>query len=348
MPEDCVQCLIIDPSLKKRWGERLPFRISVARRMEREGKVKIIDPEEEKQTPTRSVPVISQHGTQQGVHVFSRNQYRQYSTWPRVAWVQDFSKYGGAEYSNLYMIRIGEQLGFDIIGVTPKTFIRKFIRDAEVVIVNNVFEFDEKQLNELYWELFEHKLKFIKYDHDMRELRRLPKTRCLFERSVFNVFLSPAHRAEYQKEHIDGICLPLAVDTGYWRNIRAERKPNTCIIPTYHKGPENHDRLIAQHKDWQFTVIGRTLPPKRGNVTLLNNVAPDKLRELYNKHEHMAHLPKVLWAGERVYLEAALCGCKTIINDMVGHSSYGFKPEQIKAECMTAPYKFWKEVEEIL
>ena len=343
--DDIVVCKILDPGMRKRIGETIPLKLSKARGMEAKGLIHIPEPGETKPVPMPSVPVAAQGKSEAGVEVFNRNEYRKHSEYPRVAWVQDFSKYGGAEYSNLHVIRTGQKLGFDIVGVTPKTFNRSVIRDAQVVIVNNVFEFDEKQLKDLYWELFEYKKRFIKYDHDMRELRRLPKTRCLFERSAANVFLSNAHAKEYKKEHIYGISIPLAIDTAFWRNLRAERKPNTCIIPTYHKGPQNHDKIIAEHKDWQFTVIGNKLPTQKPNIHVLGKRTPEQMRELYNTHEHMVHCPAVLWAGERVYFEAMLCGCKTIINDNVGHKSWGAIE---RSSLEIAPYKFWELVENVI
>jgi hypothetical protein len=342
MAEETVLCAILDKAMKKRVGETMRFTLSKARVMERSGTVKILDPENNE---TTAEAVKRAETVDSPYRHYSRTEYRKHSNWPRVAWVQDFSKVGGAELSNLHVIKIGESLGFDIVGITPTNFNPRLIRDAQIVIVNNVFEFDEKQLHDIYWELFEHKKTFIKYDNDMRELRRLNKTRCLFERSATNIFLSPAHREAYRKEFIDGEVLPLAVDTGFWKPLAGERVPGSVIIPTYHKGAENHDRYIKDHPDCTFTVLGNRFPPTAKNIKLLNKQTPEKMRELFSSHETMVHLPAVLWAGERVYLEAMLCGCRCEVNENVGHRSW---PTIDKDQIKKAPFEFWRIVESCL
>ena len=61
----------------------------------------------------------------------------------------------------------------------------------------------------------------------------------------------------------------------------------------------------------------------------------------------LVHLPDAWCAGERVVLEAALCGCKVIANERVGHTSWGWDMTDIDAlrdRLADAPYEFWRLV----
>lgn len=325
-----VHCIVTDPALRKRVGDHIQLALPKAQRLEKEGKVKIGDSPDEVKTEINTSPVPTAQPR------FKQNM-------KRVAWVQDLSKIGGAELSNRHVVDIGENLGYEIILITPSTFNPDIIQAADITILNNIFEFTKPQLDQIYWKLFEEKKPFIKYDHDMRELRRLHKTRCLFERSRVNIFISIAHLREYEKEHINGIAIPLAIDTDFWKldsTIIKENRIHT-VIPTYHKGIENHNKYIREHPEESFIVIGRIAPNKASNVKFLPKQSQEGMRGIFAQAKKVVHLPDRLWAGERVVLEAMLMGCDVVMNDNVGHKSWG----SIDRSSLTnAPYKFWQAV----
>lgn len=329
------------------------FKADRAKLLEKQGHVVICDKESEDDALTTKNPTVIPKQSKYPVQYLSRTGFDYHSAkkkWPKIAWVQDYSKNGGAELSNFHVVGVGEKLGFDIVGVSPNNSQSHIINESDLVIINNVFEFDKKEMQDLYWCLFENRKKFIKYDHDMRELKRLHKTRCLFERSEFNVFISPAHAKAYGKEHIDGVYFPLAIDVDKYKGSGCKRG-NEILVPTFRKGPNNHKKYITEHKRDKFIVVDNNAMSALKNVDIVGKQTQENMIKLYSRCKAVLHQPQVLWAGERVYFEALLCGCEVIVNNNVGHVSYDYNKigtDYIIDKLKHAPYQFWKMVENIL
>jgi len=271
----------------------------------------------------------------------------------KVAWVQDMMKRGGAEISNELVVKVGIDCGNEISLVTnfmDVSEIRSILRESDLVIVNNIFHFSKDQIGEIKKILFAGK-PYVKYDHDFRELRRPEFGRELFRRSVLNVFISPFHRDEFRKElGVDGICLPLAIDVDFFRPVSGiERKEKSVLA--LEKGA-NIQWFIDENKDFSFTVVSdKPVNLNGGRLKVIPTLPYEKMPEVYSEHEYFLHFPEDSWPGDRVVFEAALCGCKVIMNEKVGHKSWGFNFDDIdglRAILRKAPYEFWREIDRLV
>lgn len=286
--------------------------------------------------------------------------------YPEIVWVQDSNFMGGAELSSQQVIKIGEKLGFDIFTLTPHNFELGILRNAKLLIINNIWTFNVTQMVEIKRAIFEFQRPYIKYEHDMRELYndRLSFSRRLFKHSKMNVFISPLHLQEYQQkiyEMSPSHTFPLAIDVDKFKpNPKIKRGMKKVVHASGNLHNKGHQKLLAmtvQRPDMKFDIfVGQNklitqMFAGQKNVRLRQRLDIDKMPDVYSSAGYLVHLPIGAWAGERVVLEAALCGCKLIINDNVGHKSWGwdFKDTAaLRAKLKQAPYEFWREVEKVL
>jgi hypothetical protein len=87
------------------------------------------------------------------------------------------------------------------------------------------------------------------------------------------------------------------------------------------------------------------------NVEIRPMVPYERMPEIYSAFEYVVHLLDGWGAGERVILEGALCGCKIIVNDRVGHTSWDRKlidKDGFRDWLREAPYEFWRRIDQIL
>jgi hypothetical protein len=170
-----------------------------------------------------------------------------------------------------------------------------------------------------------------------------------------NVFLSPVHR----ENHRDGIgavgeCIPLAIDVDAYHPIPGvSRVPGTALVSNV-RTIKTWNRLkeyVLGHQEITFTVLATNGLIQGRNVKTFAPVLPEKMPELYSAHEFLVHLPDAWCAGERIVLEAALCGAKIIVNEKVGHASWGWDfadTEMLRERLAEAPYEFWRLVDGII
>ena len=285
---------------------------------------------------------------------------------PDIVWVQDNNFMGGAELSSQHVINVGKELGFDIGMITPQSFNIAVLRRAKLIVLNNMFTFNPSQFAEINRTIFEFQVPYVKYEHDMRELYddRLSFSRRLFANSKMNVFISPLQNSKYHDIIYDmgyTVTLPLAIDTSeFYPSPKIKRIKNKAVHTSsnlHNKGAATLLSMVKAHNELSFDIypgendyilqmISEIL-----NVTLKPRVSHDKMSDIYNEAEYLVHVPTGVWAGERVVLEAALCGCKLIINDNVGHKSWGWDftdTESLRATLNDAPYAFWREIEGVM
>lgn len=264
---------------------------------------------------------------------------------PRVLWVQDRSKLGGAEMSNDTVVAVGEALGFDVISLCPGHFVEALIAEADIAILNNIHEFRGEQFYALLAMCHERRLPYVKYEHDYRELGRENISRALFQRARLAVFLSPRHAEKHAAalgpiENM--IVLPLAVDTDFYtpgKDARAD-----VLVPSPKKCGAELEACMVKNPEPTYTLVGPNSisAPKGVKVVGVPAQSAEGMRSLYRKASLVVHLPEKEWAGERVVLEALLCGARVSTNERVGHASWPVLPD--RAALRSAPYRFWEAV----
>lgn len=346
----------IDPVFKKHHGEFSYHSHDAALDLEYKGVGQIVGELQDKQPDGKKEE--SNPDVEKRISVteyLRRDRFRKQRDYVKVLWIQDFSRMGGAELSNTRVIDCGRRCGFDTVGVTPKTFTNysNLSEQADVLIINNLFEFSPEQFRTIQHDLYENKRRYVKYDHDFRELRRQNISRPLFSRSALNVFLSPKHQQDYTRSlgsQIEGhsVTLPLAIDPDqYFRDETIPREHGSVLVPTLRKCTDAANKYVAANNDKKYYVVGKGGSLKARRVEHLHRLNTRKMVEMYNRCGYMLHIPDSRWPGERVYFEAILCGCEPIVNENVGHASWswGSDPDRIREELSQAPFAFWRAVE---
>ena len=332
-----VRCIVTCDNMAIMRGDACFVPLARARMMESQGSLKIIDKLEPKQKTVCDFDFL---------YRFHFSQRRT----TRVAWVQNYSKNGGAEISNFTAVRIGQNLGFDISGVVidAEQFSFKILDDSDIIIVNNLHNGRRKEILDY---LYATKKPWIKYDHDRCETEF-----DLYKRSRLNVFISPAHQAHYaekcgQEILSKSICLPLAFDVDAWQNKIDGRIPGSIFIPVYMKCRNGVQEFMRTNPHYKYFMTGSVKPIYGADITILNEINYQDMPEVYRRYETVLHIPNNKTAGERILFEAVLSGCKVITNDNAGHTSWSFdwRDERVLRPILRrAVYQFWHEVENVI
>jgi hypothetical protein len=336
----------IDKALRDTYGPKMHISRDKAILGELKGKWRIIDPAERPSTKPAG-----------DLKIAVRAQEAKRVKKTRIAWVQDnaIDWRGGAEFSARQVMAVGERCGFHIEMVTPAEFSEGVLANADLIVLNNLWRFSGEQMRMILAVLFERRVAYVKYEHDHRELTRPEFSRRLFEHAAANVFLSPVHRDNHREGlGATGECIPLAIDVDAYRPAEGvTRVPGTALVCNV-RTIKTWDRLktyIAEHPEIRFTVLAATDVIRGKNVKTIAPVLPEKMPALYSGHEFLVHLPDAWCAGERVVLEAALCGAKIIANERVGHASWGWDltdTEALRERLTDAPYEFWRLIDGIV
>jgi len=364
---ETVQIRLTDRDLADRFGPYPTVPYGWAMKRVKEGRAEFYNPPPKKPSGNgHKKPAHLLIPTIQEQPVVAVTETKILRSYPEIAWLQDANIMGGAELSSQQVINIGEKLGFDIYTLTPQNFDLGILRNAKLLIINNIWTFNITQMVEIKRAVFEFQVPYIKYEHDMRELysERLSFSRRLFKHSKMNVFISPLHLQEYQNKIYDmrpSYTFPLAIDVDKFKpNPKIKRDMKRVVHTSGNLHNKGHQKLLAmtkQRPDMKFEIfVGENklitqMFAGQKNVKLRKRLDIDKMPDVYSGAGYLVHLPIGIWAGERVVLEAALCGCKLIINDNVGHKSWGWDfddTEALRAKLRQAPYGFWGEVEGIL
>lgn len=362
-----VKCRVIDDNLKRHLGDVAFYDEPKAQELSSLGLVEVIVEEGDEQADalTRADMVGRQPATRTPsapppgapAYLTRGAGYREDSRGYRVAWVQDFSKVGGAELSNYEVVRVGESIGYDIIGVTPSLFDARALQHADVVVVNNCFEFSGPQLNTLREFLHEKRVPYVKYEHDYRELRRLNISRPLFRDASLVVFISPRHRdlhaASLGWEAVErSICLPLAMNPDAYKPAKGvKREKGLTLVPAIKKvEPKVMEQYLHDNPGRDLLIVGQCQAPLPiDRVKFVKHTPAPEMPKLYSRCEFVLHQPRQEWAGERIFFEAMLCGCTPVTNERVGHASWGndLKGKTLARRLKQAPMDFWRAVAEV-
>lgn len=282
-----------------------------------------------------------------------------------IVWLQDAERIGGAELSNILVVSVGRKLGFDICVMTPQTFNWQVLRYAKLIIINNIWHFDVNQMNAINRVIFEYLIPYAVYSHDIRDSdERIQFAQRLFKHSKTNFFISPAHKQKVESkvyEMSPSHVLPLAIDPDLFKPVKGVKRQKGLVVSTagrLHnaKQPVGLLSFIKSHHELNYelylepTNLINQLFATMPNVTMKLPVDHEELPKIYSRAEYMVHLSSIFGAGERVILEAALCGCKIISSKNSGHMSWDWDWDDtgfMRSELKKAPYEFWKVVEKL-
>lgn len=284
---------------------------------------------------------------------------------------------GGAEMSDKLTILEGLRRGHDVRVILPPQGDGPQavnVLGCDATVVSNSFFFPPEII-----EMLVTRNKTIFYLHDYaptckyklfypladRCLNRCPVSTyasTLLSKAALLVWLSPLHRAAWLRKHPELECVPhhlhpSPIDLAPFEEAekRVQKKPGTVIgvnaLAPY-KGGENVLKYAGEHPELQFTFIGG---PEEGvklpdNCRAVDRVDYGRMPGLLARHEYAILRPRSPQPYERFPVEARAAGCKVLLNDLVGCTSYPFWPDWAATKTATreSPGKFWDAVEAVV
>jgi len=298
--------------LAQKHGEHIFLTLHEARTLENQGLVEIIE-----SINTDSI-VDTSYLTKEN-YVGAGN---------KILWVQDtHGLVGGAELTNAFTVEIGNNLGFDIVGVCNIGKFEKLVDECELIIVNNIIG----NLG-LADAIIKSGKKYVLFSHDYR---KIPNE--LAKNTKLIMCLSPAHALFMQKNYgtLNIMALPLCIKTSLFKPVERKNE-NVLFVPVPLK-QKDLDKINPFDYACDKIVFG-------GDMCYIDTI------NYMQQVKHVYHCPECNETGGRVLLEAILAGATVHTNDTCGHTSWEFwnNKEQLLPALNAAPYLFWKEVEKCL
>lgn len=292
------------------------------------------------------------------------------------AWVCDYDPHttsGGAELSDRATILAGIRRGHEVRVILPVEKGALNIEGCDATIISNATRHPPELLNQITvrnptifyihdffptcsWRLF--------YPMAERCLKTCPATpyaSTMLTKAALLVWLSPLHRQAWLKKHPELEYVPFhlhpsPIDVVPFEEAakRAVRKPGTVLgsnVLAPFKGREKTLKYVSAHPELQFTFIGNPDGVKvPENVKVVQHVEHTRMPSVLSKFESVLLLPASPQPFERLPVEARAAGCKLILNDLVGCTSYPWWPSwaETRKAVTESPTKFWERVEEVV
>ncbi len=263
-----------------------------------------------------------------------------------IAYLHDtpLSFIGGAEITTKGMIRAGREMGYNIRLFDQETPLEQFhsLYGYDLIILSNIWRFPKEAMAIIMQAI--RNVPYIKYEHDHDGLGPAPQgypleefARKIYGGAVRNIFVSPAHQADYAALG-GGICIPELIDTEMFKPVKGvKREPGTA--------------LIAIPGKWSKTDLDHYVGNGRKVTVLQKRVSHLGMPALYSQFETFAHFPARKWPCDRVIFEAALCGCKIDAGEIVEALSWGkdlIDTKGLRDWLKKVPEQFWGEVEKVI
>lgn len=147
----------------------------------------------------------------------------------------------------------------------------------------------------------------------------------LIQNAAFNIFLSPLHLNEWSKftrfEIPNAFVYFQRIDDKIFNNQNIERPVNVLYVGAINEAKGVSEMQLIFGDNIRF--IGR------GDVNLINPEnyigvgTPEQIAFAMNSSKYFVHMPNWKEASARTVVEAAMCGCKLIVNENVGACSFG-------------------------
>lgn len=265
----------------------------------------------------------------------------------RILWYADFNdkQYrGGAQQTDRILIDYGRYIGIEIkeINLSDALLVKESdISGYDAVVLSNIYILHGKLPN-LIGEMMRLNKKVIRFEHDYLWMARVDDhfTQNLFQMADLSIFLSPLHLIEHLEHGVipkNPVLIP--PPAGLVQNLEGEHKPNTVVYAGeihVHKGIQNVLAYAREHQEMQVDLYGwvedKSLLEEMPDNALWKGEIPHRgISKVFSKYEYMIHMPNWREPFGRSVMEAKLAGCKLILNENVGFSSWGFDTLDSKA-----------------
>jgi len=268
----------------------------------------------------------------------------------------------GAELSIEQMMKEGWRRGHTVTAFTNETM--KDLTGFDLIVLKNVvslgdriFGLKERIVNWpsdytfCKWRLF------YKQAAVCQRCIQVKKYESLFQMCELNIFLSPLHKRAY--EHVfenmqESIYIPSPIDVEKFKPVPEIQRTTGIAVAVNSllpfKGINNILSFAAAHPEMKFLFYGAKADvPFRMplNAEYRGMIPNDQLPQIYSQFEFFVHLPETPMPFERTVAEAYLCGCKLIVNPLVGATSYDWWSDRdsVRKHVGEAAGTIWNELE---
>jgi glycosyltransferase involved in cell wall biosynthesis len=276
----------------------------------------------------------------------------------KIIWAQDNTLVnnptGGAEATNQTLLN---HCSWEYEVVTPGTLLDVSQLTGKLLITNNIKFFSSQQIE---WMLEQ---KRIRFEHDywnLVEPSHATYKKAMWEGSVLNIFLSPAHFESYKKQHPDiefhdVVFIPSCIDTKLLVPSESRNQDTVWIgSVTIHKGCLDALTWAKAHGT-KLHIYGHTDGGdycqqilKHPHACYEGTRTNHEMLQILSAARRFVHFPVWVEPYGRAVAEARLCGCEVVLGDKVGAASYPWWNEDtdtVRAMLDEVPNVFWKEVE---
>lgn len=242
----------------------------------------------------------------------------------KVGWLQDDHGYiGGAEMTAAEFRAVAPD-EVEIIDCPPEAIDT----DCDVYIAHNAVQYSAERLSVLEGS------RVVKYAHDLY-LHDFHGSRDWFKEHAEWIFCSPAQR---ERMGLEGRCIPPALDL---KRFTPEKGSGTCSIAQW-RNPGKGPGLVSEwaRANGPVDVYGPgPFLPAGPNIQYRGELAGTE--EALRRYERFVFLPVEFEPFCRTVVEAYLCGCEVITNDLIGARYY--LEENLTALSLAAE-DFWSVV----
>ena len=176
-----------------------------------------------------------------------------------------------------------------------------------------------------------------------------PLVRKSFENSLANIYLSPLHQKI--SSQILNICdveksviVQPIINVAEFQNFNIERDIENLFVGVISEAKGFH-QMREEFTGKELVLVGDVHPRVKLDFgTYLGKLPYGQIPTLMNRAKNFVFLPRWPEPQGRVVVEAALSGCRLIVNENVGAISFPFDlsdPNNIKNSELI----FWKEIE---
>jgi glycosyltransferase involved in cell wall biosynthesis len=175
-------------------------------------------------------------------------------------------------------------------------------------------------------------------------------TKDLYRGAALNIFVSPLHRRTIQGvvgQDAVGRYFEMRpiVDTARFRNEARSRDIDHLFLGHINEA-KGADNLARAFPGGTLTLAGRLGDSRYAGLGRQIGVVPyDQVPALLNRTRVFVHLPRWPEPQGRTVVEAALCGCALMTNDLVGATSFGLDLSD-PASCAGALDEAWTAIVE--
>lgn len=285
----------------------------------------------------------------------------------KVCWIQDIDPFvdpGGAQQTDrahiVHALRQGYEVEVMLPGHDPS-----MAESAGLVIVSNATMFPIKLFQDMkkpyifffhdYWPACKVRLYYPMLEK-CKSCPSRPGWLPVLKGAKLLVWLSPLHRESWlfsypELEDRSHALVPSPVSPDRFYNMGLERHGAIAVNSGIDfKGRDRFFEWANEHPETPITLIGPGADKMPGNIKVIGAVPPEKMNEIYNRHEVFVHQPVSPSPFDRTVAEAFLAGCRVVGNELVGALSWPFfrqGREAVVEALRCSSTRFWQAIEEV-